>query len=59
MALFEKHLFVKKSTLPNAGKGLFTKVFIPKGALIIEYREKLQHGKMLRTMTEKMGTSFM
>ena len=38
MALLEKHLYVKKSTIPNAGKGLFTKVFIPKGTRIIEYK---------------------
>ena len=31
MALLEKQLYVKKSTIPNAGKGLFTKKFIPKG----------------------------
>lgn len=41
MAHFEKHLRVKKSTLPNAGKGLFTKVFIPKGTLIVEYKGKI------------------
>jgi len=38
MALLEKQLYVKKSTLPNAGKGLFTKKFIPKGTRIIEYK---------------------
>ncbi|MCE3282081.1 MAG: nuclear protein [Chitinophagaceae bacterium] len=38
MALLEKHLYVKKSRLPGAGKGLFTKVFIPKGTLIVEYK---------------------
>jgi len=30
-------LFVKKSTIPKAGKGLFTDTFIKKGAYIIEY----------------------
>jgi len=38
MALLEKQLFVKKSTIPNAGKGLFTKKFIPKGTKIVEYK---------------------
>lgn len=38
MALLEKHLYVRKSKLPNAGKGLFTKVFIPKGKKIVEYK---------------------
>src|SRR5688572_18794057 len=38
MALLEKHLFVKQSTIPNAGKGLFTKVPIPKNTRIVEYK---------------------
>lgn len=38
MALLEKHLLVKKSTIPNSGKGLFTKKFIPKGKKIVEYK---------------------
>ena len=38
MALLEKYLVVKKSTLPNAGKGLFTKVAIPKDTRIVEYK---------------------
>lgn len=38
MALLEKHLFVKESTIPGAGKGLFTKVDIPKGTRIVEYK---------------------
>lgn len=38
MSLLEKQLFVKTSTIPNAGKGLFTKKFIPKGTRIVEYK---------------------
>lgn len=38
MALLEKHLFVKDSTIPGAGKGLFTKVDIEKGSRIVEYK---------------------
>lgn len=38
MALLEKQLTVKKSSLPNAGKGLFTKKTIPKGTRIVEYK---------------------
>lgn len=38
MALLEKQLYVKKSTIPGAGKGLFTKKFIPKGTRIVEYK---------------------
>ncbi len=40
MALLEKSLIVKKSTIPGAGDGLFTKTFIPKGARIVEYTGK-------------------
>lgn len=38
MALSTKNLIVKRSTLPGAGKGLFTKKLIPKGARIVEYK---------------------
>jgi SET domain-containing protein len=38
MALLEKHLFVDESTIPGAGKGLFTNIEIEKGARIIEYK---------------------
>ncbi len=40
MALSAKNLEVKKSKIPGAGKGLFTKVFIPKGTRIVEYKGK-------------------
>lgn len=38
MALLEKKLKVKRSGLPNAGKGLFTTVDIPRGMRIVEYK---------------------
>lgn len=41
MTLSEKDLVVKKSTLPGAGKGLFTKKFIPKGTRIVEYKGRI------------------
>lgn len=41
MALLEKKVVVKVSTLPNAGKGLFAKEFIPKGSRIVEYKGKI------------------
>lgn len=41
----EKDLLVKKSTIPGAGKGLFTKKFIPKGARIAEYKGKVSTWK--------------
>jgi uncharacterized protein len=37
----EKYLHVKKSVLPNAGKGLFTRKQIPKGTRIVEYLGKI------------------
>jgi SET domain-containing protein len=45
MALLEKQLVVKKSTIPNSGKGLFTKKFIPKGTSIVEYKGKISTWK--------------
>ena len=41
MALLEKQLVVKRSTIPNSGKGLFTKKIIPKGTRIVEYKGKI------------------
>jgi len=45
MSLLEKQLFTKKSQLPNAGKGLFTKKFIPKGSRIVEYTGRVSTWK--------------
>jgi hypothetical protein len=58
MALFEKHLFVKKSTIPNAGKGLFTKKFIPKGVHIVEYKGKISTWKEVKHEDGKNGYIF-
>jgi SET domain-containing protein len=41
MALLEKQLVVKRSTIPDSGKGLFTKKLIPKGTKIVEYKGKI------------------
>lgn len=41
MALLEKQLVVKKSTLPGSGMGLFTKKPIPKGTRIVEYKGRI------------------
>lgn len=41
MALLTKHLFIEASSIPGAGQGLFTNVFIPKGTRIIEYTGKV------------------
>ncbi len=42
MPLLEKYLIVKKSGLPNAGKGLFTRIDIPKGTRLVEYKGRIQ-----------------
>ncbi len=52
MALLEKKLFVKKSTLPGAGKGLFTKVLIPKGTRVIEYKGEVLTWKEVEKMAD-------
>ncbi len=48
MPLLEKFLYVKKSSLPDAGKGLFTKKEIPKGTRIVEYKGKLRTWKEVK-----------
>jgi SET domain-containing protein len=45
MALLEKYLKVKKSTIPQAGKGLFTTIFIAKGTRIVEYKGRIRTWK--------------
>ena len=45
MRLLEKDLVVRQSTIPESGEGLFTKVFIPKGTRIIEYKGKVSTWK--------------
>ncbi len=42
MALLEKFLAIQKSKIPNAGKGLFSKIKIKKGTRIVEYKGKLR-----------------
>ena len=45
MALLEKQLIAKTSTLPESGKGLFTSKEIPKGTLIVEYKGRITNWK--------------
>ena len=52
MALLEKFLVVKKSSLPNAGKGLFTKVDIKKGSYIVEYKGEVLTWKEVEKMAD-------
>jgi SET domain-containing protein len=58
MALLEKQLVVKKSGIPNAGKGLFTKKFIPKGTRIVEYKGKISSWKDVKDEDGKNGYIF-
>lgn len=55
MALLEKKIRVKKSTLPNAGKGLFAKTMIPKGTRIVEYKGKITTWKEVDDNDGKNG----
>jgi uncharacterized protein len=58
MALLEKQLVVKKSTIPKSGKGLFTKKFIPKGTQIVEYKGKISSWKDVKDEDGKNGYIF-
>src|SRR4051812_47611727 len=58
MALLEKQLFVKKSSIPNSGKGLFTKKFIPKGTKIVEYKGRISAWKDVKDEDGKNGYIF-
>ncbi len=52
MALLEKQLYIKKSTLPAAGKGLFTRKFIPKGTRIVEYKGEILTWKEVQKLAD-------
>lgn len=41
MSLLEKQLIIKRSKIPGAGKGLFTKKIIEKGTRITEYTGRI------------------
>jgi len=58
MALLDKHLYVKKSSIPGAGKGLFTKKSIPKGTRIVEYKGKRTTWKEVKDEDGKNGYIF-
>jgi SET domain-containing protein len=42
------HLMVRRSTIPGAGKGLFTKRAIVKGTLIVEYKGNITTWKAVQ-----------
>ena len=58
MALLEKQLFIKRSGIPNSGKGLFTKKFIPKGTRIVEYKGKITRWAEVKDEDGKNGYIF-
>jgi SET domain-containing protein len=58
MSEFESHLRIKKSTLPHAGKGLFTRLFIPKGSRIVEYTGTITTWKEVAHHEGKNGYIF-
>jgi SET domain-containing protein len=58
MALLEKQLVVKRSTIPNSGKGLFTKKFIPKGTHIVEYKGRISTWSEVKDEDGKNGYIF-
>jgi len=55
MALLEKQLVIKRSTIPGAGKGLFTKKTITKGSRIVEYKGKITTWKEVNDDNGKNG----
>jgi uncharacterized protein len=45
MAFLSKHLFVRRSSIPSGGNGLFTRKMIRKGTRIVEYKGKITSWK--------------
>lgn len=58
MALLEKQLVVKTSTIPGSGNGLFTKEAIPKGTRIVEYKGRITSWKEVDNKDGKNGYIF-
>ena len=58
MALLEKQLFVRKSTIPNSGMGLFTKKSIAKGTKIVEYKGRISTWAEVKDEDGKNGYIF-
>ncbi len=52
MAFRKKNLYTKRSTLPGAGKGLYTKVLIPKGTRIVEYKGEVLTWKAVEKLPD-------
>lgn len=58
MALLEQQLRVKRSQLPNAGKGLYTTKAIPKGTRIVEYKGRRTKWKDVQDEDGRNGYIF-
>jgi SET domain-containing protein len=48
MIISRKYLFIKKSKLPDAGNGLFTRILISKGDRIVEYKGRRELWKNVK-----------
>jgi SET domain-containing protein len=55
MTIPESKLVAKKSTIADSGKGLFTKVFIPKGTRIIEYKGTITTWEKIKKVKGENG----
>jgi uncharacterized protein len=55
MAYLEKFLIVKKSLLPNAGRGLYTRKSITKSTRIVEYKGKKRKWKDVKHLDGHNG----
>ena len=55
MPLLEKQLVVKRSKIPGAGKGLFTKQFIAKGTRIVQYKGNVTTWKAVQQQKDFNG----
>lgn len=55
MPLLEKQLVIKRSKIPGAGKGLFTKKFIAKGTGIVEYKGRATTWKLVQQQKQFNG----
>jgi uncharacterized protein len=54
----EKQLYVKRSGIPDSGKGLFTRKFIPKGTRIVEYKGRISTWKDVKDEDGRNGYIF-
>src|SRR5919112_5481431 len=54
MALLEKYLVVKDSTIPGAGLGLYTEIAIEKGTRVVEYKGRITTWKEVKNDSTNM-----